>query len=83
MRTATVRDVQHHLAEVLAWVEQGEEVQITRRSKPVARLVPDRSPNPASVPLPDFVARARRIWGSRAKGQSLSETVLTDREERV
>ena len=31
MKTASVRDVQHHLSRVLAWVEQGEEVQITRR----------------------------------------------------
>lgn len=83
MKTATVRDVQHHLAEVLAWVEQGEEVQITRRSKPVARLVPEKSAKPDPVPLPDFVARARRIWGSRPKGGSLSKTILANREERL
>jgi prevent-host-death family protein len=82
MRTATVRDVQHHLAEVLAWVEQGEEVQITRRSKPVARLIPEVSAASTPVALPDFAGRARRIWGVRPKGDSLSDTVLADRAER-
>ena len=37
MKTASVRDVQHHLSKVLAWVEKGEEVQITRPNKPVAK----------------------------------------------
>lgn len=83
MKTATVRDVQHHLAEVLAWVEQGEEVQITRRNKPVARLVPANPSGADAAPLPDFVARAQRIWGSRPKGASLSQTVLADRAERL
>jgi len=40
MKTASVREVQHHLSKVLAWVEKGEEVQITRRNKPVAKIVP-------------------------------------------
>ena len=35
MKTASIRDVQHRLSKVLAWVEKGEEVQITRRNKPV------------------------------------------------
>jgi antitoxin (DNA-binding transcriptional repressor) of toxin-antitoxin stability system len=56
-----VRDVQHHLAEVLAWVEQGEEVQITRRDKPIARLFPEKSSSPDPLPLPDFVARAAHL----------------------
>ena len=83
MKTATVRDVQHHLAEVLAWVEHGEEVQITRRSKPVARLVPAIPAAQTAVELPDFAERAHRIWGSPPKGESLSQTILADRDDRV
>ncbi len=83
MKTATVRDVQHHLGKVLAWVEKGEEVQITRRNKPVARLVPSSAASLAPVAMPDFAARARAIWGAQPKGSSLSKAVLADREERL
>jgi len=83
MKTASVREIQHHLARVLAWVENGEEVLVTRRNKTIARLVPHSPADPVSVPLPDFAARARAIWGAEPKGPSLSETILTNREERV
>ena len=82
MKTATIRDVQHHLGKVLSWVENGEEVQITRRSKPVARLVPSGPAGLPPVSLPDFAARAREIWGARPKGGSLSRAILAGREER-
>jgi prevent-host-death family protein len=82
MKTATVRDVQHHLRKVLAWVENGEEVLVTRRNKTVARLVPCSPENAASVPLPAFAARARAIWGAQPKGASLSTAILAEREER-
>jgi len=82
MKTATVRDVQHHFRKVLAWVENGEEVLVTRRNKTVARLVPSGSESPAAVPLPDFAARARAVWGTRPKGGALSKAVLAEREER-
>jgi len=83
MKTATVRDVQHHFRKVLAWVEDGEEVLVTRRNKSVARLVPCTPTSPASVPLPDFAARARAIWGAHPDGGDLSAAILAEREERV
>ena len=82
MRTASVRDVQHHFSKVLAWVENGEEVLVTRRNETVARLVPATPSSMASVPLPDFAGRARAIWGTRPKGGSLSRAILAEREER-
>jgi prevent-host-death family protein len=82
MKTATVRDVQHHLSKVLDWVEKGEEVQITRRNKLVARIVPANAPK-TRITLPAFTARARQIWGEAPVGNSLSQTVLDDRIERV
>jgi prevent-host-death family protein len=82
IRTATVREVQHHLSMVLAWVEKGEEVQITRRNKPIAKIVPAEA-HKKRVALPAFAARARQIWGKTPVGKSLSQTVLDDRKERV
>ena len=46
MKTATTREVQHHFSRVLDWVEDGEEVVITRRGKQVARVVPIDSGDP-------------------------------------
>ena len=81
MKSASVRDVQHHLNQVLNWVEQGEEVQITRRNRPVAKLVPVREAG--SGELPDFAARVRAIWGESPPGQELSSIIVQDREERL
>lgn len=41
MKTATVADAKSHLSALLAEVEAGQGVVITRRGKPVARLVPE------------------------------------------
>jgi prevent-host-death family protein len=82
MKRATVREVQHHLSKVLDWVEKGEEVQITRRNKPIAKIVPAEAYK-GPVALPAFAARARQIWGVKPAGKNLSQTVLDDRKERV
>jgi prevent-host-death family protein len=82
MKTATVRDVQHHLSKVLAWVEKGEEVQITRRNRTIAKIVPADAPT-RRVALPAFAERARKIWGQTPTGESLSQIVLDDRKERA
>jgi prevent-host-death family protein len=82
MKTASVRHVQHHLSEVLAWVEKGEEVQITRRNKPVAKIVPAQAQG-APIVLPPFAARSRQIWGDTPVGKSLSQTLVDDRKERA
>ena len=41
MKTATVANAKSHLSALLAEVEAGQGVVITRRGKPVARLVPE------------------------------------------
>jgi prevent-host-death family protein len=42
MKTATMRQLRNESRAVLAWVEDGEEVQITKRGKIIARLVPEK-----------------------------------------
>lgn len=79
MRTATVREVQHNLSEVLSRVAQGEEVAVLRRGKVVAKLVP---PDPRPPASPDFVARARAVWGDRPSGLALSRIASESRGER-
>jgi antitoxin (DNA-binding transcriptional repressor) of toxin-antitoxin stability system len=79
MKSASVREVQHNLNEVLSWVARGEEVQVYRRKQLVARLVP---PGPAAIESPDFVGRARRVWGKRPRGKSLSQLASEARGKR-
>ncbi len=40
MKQTTVRDFRNHYARVLEWVAAGQEVQITRHGRVVARVVP-------------------------------------------
>ena len=41
MKTASVRDLRNDFPRVSRWVEAGETVQILKRGKPFARMVPE------------------------------------------
>ena len=41
MKTATVRDLRNEFGRVSKWLERGETVQVVKRGKPFARLVPN------------------------------------------
>ena len=40
MKTASVRELRNRYTQLLKWLEAGEEITITRRGVPIARLVP-------------------------------------------
>ena len=40
MKTATIRDLRNDFARLSKWLEQGETIEIIKRGKPVADLVP-------------------------------------------
>jgi antitoxin (DNA-binding transcriptional repressor) of toxin-antitoxin stability system len=80
MRSVSVREAQHHLARVLAWVEAGEEVQVMRRKHVVARIIPER---PIRQPgaQPDFMRRLREMQPALSPGApSMSDLLLEERE---
>jgi prevent-host-death family protein len=72
MKSVNVHEAKTHLSRLLAEVEQGEEIVISRGGKPVARLLPfearppkremgfDRGlytiPDDFNAPMPDFEA---------------------------
>jgi prevent-host-death family protein len=45
MKTVSARQANHEFSDLLSRVERGEEILITKRSKPVAILVPYRPPH--------------------------------------
>ena len=74
MKTATAQQVPQKWAQILQWVASGEEVEVTERDKVVARLLP-----PAAAPGPDFLARAKAVWGDDPAGEPLSAVVSQGR----
>jgi antitoxin (DNA-binding transcriptional repressor) of toxin-antitoxin stability system len=74
MKTASVQQLPQQWPQILRWVAAGEEVQVTQQDKVVARVVPAK---PARQP--DFLARAKAVWGEQPQGKSLSEVVAEAR----
>ena len=82
MKTASMREVQHHLSEIIDRVSQGEEVTITRRGRPVARLLPARKTQ-KRMEWPDFEARMREDFpDGPPAGKPPSELISEGRKER-
>ncbi len=76
----TVRDLQKHLKRVLARVERGQTLQVTRRRRAVAVLAPPRAAG--SEPWPDLDERARAVLGDRVISPAASELVVRERGDR-
>jgi antitoxin (DNA-binding transcriptional repressor) of toxin-antitoxin stability system len=76
MRKATVRDLRYRFREVENLLREGEEVQITKRKRVIARLMPVQSKVPS--PRPDFLARLKKIY--RGKFLKVSGAELVSRE---
>ena len=65
MQTASIREVRHDFNRVRAWVNNGEEVAITRHRRTVARLVSARVPKAVEAGMPDIAGRLHKVFGRR------------------
>jgi antitoxin (DNA-binding transcriptional repressor) of toxin-antitoxin stability system len=66
MKIATVRDLRYDFPKIESWLAGGEEILITKHSRPIARLcAANGTAEPALPPLPDFQARLKKTWGDR------------------
>ncbi|MBI4478155.1 MAG: type II toxin-antitoxin system prevent-host-death family antitoxin [Acidobacteria bacterium] len=81
MGQVSIRQLQQNLREIVGRVERGETVEVTRRHRPVARLIRSTG-GPAPKPWPDVEARARTIFGDRVIIPSPSRRLIEDRGER-
>lgn len=78
MQTASVRDLRYDFPRIERLLCQGEEVQITKRRKIIARLIPER---PKVRPeMPDFRGRVRAIFGDRVLKVPGAELIRQDRD---
>ena len=50
--------------QLMSWLEAGEVVELRKRNRVVARIVPE-SPQPRQVAWPDFEARLKKRFGKK------------------
>jgi prevent-host-death family protein len=81
MKTATVREAQHHLSKLLNDVEAGEEIVLTRRGIEVGKLVPMENPEDGAVRKVDWAGWLveQREW-LKASPQIQGSAIDADRE---
>ena len=75
MKTATVGEIQKNFSRILKEIKAGEEIAVTRRGKPVAKII---ALGPAKkIDWPDFYSEAIEL-----KGKAAGEIVIEGREDR-
>ena len=79
--SVSIRELQQNLKRVVARVERGEVIEITRRNRPVARLAPVALDRPTAE-WPDLEARTRAVFGDRVIAPAGSEIVIQGRGDR-
>jgi antitoxin (DNA-binding transcriptional repressor) of toxin-antitoxin stability system len=78
MKKATVRDLRYRFREVEDLLREGEEIQITKRKKVIAILVPPEPVVPSRCP--DFMARLKKIYGNRSMKVRGAELMRRERD---
>ena len=66
MPTATMRDLRYDFGKIEAWLNMGEEVVVTKHSRPVARIIKETA-KPKKFKMPDYGRLANEIFGGRKK----------------
>lgn len=83
MKTITMRELLHNSADVLRLVERGGTVRLTKRGRPVARLVPEPEPTGRKLVKVDFMKQLKATWGdqvfTRLEIKVMRETELGER----
>lgn len=74
MNTVTTADLRNHFRRVSSWLDNGESVEILKRGKPYATLMPIAKDKPSRPPKIDFAAQRQAIW----KGRRFSEAEVAE-----
>jgi prevent-host-death family protein len=64
MKSTTVRELRNNYSKVLKWVSKGEEVEVTRRGKVVAKVIPPPPTHPSAVDWSRSAALNRKPWSA-------------------
>ncbi|CAN5911110.1 hypothetical protein BH11VER1_BH11VER1_13590 [soil metagenome] len=74
MNSVTTADLRNHFRQVSSWLDNGETVEILKRGKPYARLLPIAATVSSVGASVDFAAQRREIW----KGRKFSAEEVTE-----
>jgi antitoxin (DNA-binding transcriptional repressor) of toxin-antitoxin stability system len=77
MKKASIRDLRYGFRKIERLLRQGEQIQITKRRRVIARLVPENGESDAE--MPDFLERLRAIYGDQTLKISGAELIAQDR----
>lgn len=80
MKIVDVRGLQHHLGQYLDEVEKGETLEVRRRRKVIARIVPYSEGKPAE-PWPDLFKRLLEVYPEDLPEVSATEQLNQDRDK--
>jgi antitoxin (DNA-binding transcriptional repressor) of toxin-antitoxin stability system len=80
MAKASVGDLRYRFRKLEDLLRQGQEIQITKRNRVIARLVPEREEK--TIEIPDFMARLKKTYGNRMMKVSGAELIAKDRDRR-
>ncbi|UCF92137.1 MAG: type II toxin-antitoxin system prevent-host-death family antitoxin [Desulfobacterales bacterium] len=75
MKTATVGEIQKNFGKILKQIKAGEEITVTKRGKPVARITALGPKD--KIEWPDFYSEAIKL-----EGKPVSEIVIDSRKDR-
>jgi len=70
--------MRHDFNRVLAWVNNGEEVAITKHRRTVARLLPASAQKRAAAQIPDIAGRLKRVFGGKVISDKAMRAVLDE-----
>lgn len=81
MKSTTVRELRNNYSRVLHWVSKGEEVEVTRRGKVVAKVIPPSVSPPAEVDWRQSAALHRPAWSTSLTSEQ-SARILAESQGR-
>ena len=77
MKKASIRDLRYGFKKIERLLCQGEEIEITKRRRVIARLVPESTRLAGGKP--DFLARLQAIYGETVLKVSGANLIAKDR----
>jgi prevent-host-death family protein len=79
MKTATLRQLRNETGILVKWVEAGETVLVTKRSKPIFKLLPVPPVGSESFKIPDFEERQKSIFPDGLLTHSMAKLIAEER----
>lgn len=79
---STIRDLRYNFPEIEENLRAGQEIELTKHGRVIARLLPPRDAADAPKPKqkPDYLARLTQIYGDKVLAVSGAELLAADRE---